>query len=109
MTTAISSVPTLSFDDFYTLPELLGAVERGFGALYDDPQNYGKILLYKEVKHFTEGDYDYYTILWGDDPEESRSWARLEAHFPRLSYRLDTRGWQLVSPSELESMKLADE
>lgn len=107
MTTATFPVVSLSFDDFYTLPELLQAVEDGYGAKYDDPNNYDLILLYKEIKHFTEADFPYYTILWGSDPDESRSWSHLEAHYDRLSYRINTCGWQLVAREDLERLKLA--
>jgi hypothetical protein len=98
---------SLSFDDFYTLGELMQAVEDGYGALYDDPANYGQILLFKETRHFPEGSHIYYTIQWGDDPEETRSWTRLDAHFDRLSYRIDACGWQLVAREDLERLKLA--
>jgi hypothetical protein len=88
-------------EQFYTLPQLAPALEQGFGVAYDDPANYGRILIFKERKHFLEGDYDYYTTFWGDDPEESRSWARLECHFDRLSYRVNACSWELVSREDL--------
>jgi hypothetical protein len=98
-----ATVPQISTSDgqFYTLLELAQAIEAGFAAAYDDPNNYGLILVFKERKQFTEGIYTYYTTFWGDDPEETRSWARLECHFNRLSYRVQTQGWQLVSRESL--------
>jgi hypothetical protein len=107
MTTAIMPAVSLNSDGFYTLRELMQAIEDGCGALYSDPANYGQILLFKETKHFPEASFDYYTIQWGDDPEEMRSWTRLDAHFDRLSYRIDACGWQFVAREDLERLKLA--
>ncbi len=98
-----ATVASISVGDeqFSTLPELAQAIEAGCGAAYDDPNNYGRIVIFKERKHFIEGDYDYYTAYWGDDPEESRSWSRLECHYDRLAYRVNACSWELVSREEL--------
>ncbi|MBA2681794.1 MAG: hypothetical protein H0U76_25790 [Ktedonobacteraceae bacterium] len=98
MTTATLPV-SLRFDDLYTLPELAQAIEAGFGASFDDPNNYGQILIYKHN--------NYYVAHWGDDADESRSWSKLEHHFDRLSYRIETCGWQLVARESVERLKAA--
>jgi hypothetical protein len=101
MISATALQASVSDEQFHTLPELAQAIEAGFGAAYSDPNNYGLILIFKERKQFVEASYDYYTAFWGDDPEESRSWARLECHFDRLSYRVQAQGWELISHESL--------
>ncbi len=89
----------LSSDEIYSLLELEMAIEAGFGARYDDPANYGNIILYKTSRPYG----DYYCCWWGDNPDETCEWSKLEFHFDRLNYRLNW-GWQLISSEEVKRL-----
>src|SRR5213593_3506169 len=100
MSIATALQTTINAEEYRSLAELMPALEEGFGAKYDDRHNYGDIIVYKATTRHG----DYYYCWWGDDPEEMRQWSKLEHHFDRLSYRVES-GWELVSRDEVARLQ----
>lgn len=99
--TGTTIIDRLNNQDPHSLLDLAPAIEEGFGARYDDPGNYGEIVVYKGENCLGT----YYYCWWGDDPEEMRYYSRLDYHFDRLRDRVQRCGWELMQPAEVAQWK----